>query len=117
MSNIQQEYHDLTGRNYNFYTEKCMETAALQTLNEGGSLGNNREYFKMDDVRISIDNNIHYQLYPKNVLEKDENSIVEIKTSIKLSTSFFPVSELMVLINSSRCCTIPFWNFFISFCR
>ena len=22
MSNIQQEYHDLTGRNYNFYTEK-----------------------------------------------------------------------------------------------
>ena len=44
---VQQEYHDLTGRNYNFYTEKCMETAALQTLNEGGSLGNNKEYFKM----------------------------------------------------------------------
>ena len=43
---VQQEYHDLTGRNYNFYTEKCMETAALQTLNEGGSLGNNKEYFK-----------------------------------------------------------------------
>ena len=43
---VQQEYHDLTGRNYNFYTEKCMETAALQTLNEGGFLGNNKEYFK-----------------------------------------------------------------------
>ena len=42
-----------------------------------------REYFKLDDVRISIDNNIKYKLYPENVPQRDENSIVEIKTSIK----------------------------------
>ena len=42
-----------------------------------------REYFKIDDVRISIDNNISYKLYPENIYEKDESSIVEIKTSIK----------------------------------
>ena len=41
-----------------------------------------REYFKIDDVRISIDNNISYKLYPENIYEKDESSIVEIKTSI-----------------------------------
>ena len=42
-----------------------------------------REYFKIDDVRISIDNNISYKLYPENIYEKGESSIVEIKTSIK----------------------------------
>ena len=42
-----------------------------------------REYFKLGDVRISIDNNIKYKLYPGNVPQRDENSIVEIKTSIK----------------------------------
>ena len=30
-----------------------------------------REYFKLGDVRISIDNNINYQLYPKNVCKKN----------------------------------------------
>ena len=42
-----------------------------------------REYYKIDDVRISIDNNISYKLYPENIYEKDESSVVEIKTSIK----------------------------------
>jgi len=42
-----------------------------------------REYFKLGDVRISIDNNINYQLYKKNVCQRDECSVVEIKTSIK----------------------------------
>ena len=42
-----------------------------------------RQYFKINDVRISIDNNISYKLYPENILEKDLSSIVEIKTSIK----------------------------------
>ena len=37
----------------------------------------------MNDVRISIDNNIKYKLYPENIFEKDFSSIVEIKTSIK----------------------------------
>ena len=42
-----------------------------------------RDYFKMDDVRISIDNNISYKLYPENIYHRDESSIVEIKTSIR----------------------------------
>ena len=42
-----------------------------------------REYFKIDDVRISIDNNISYKLYPQNIYQRDESSIVEIKTSIR----------------------------------
>ena len=42
-----------------------------------------REYFKLDDVRISIDNNIRYKLYPENIYQSDQSSIVEIKTSIR----------------------------------
>ena len=42
-----------------------------------------REYFKLDDVRISIDNNIRYKLYPENIYQIDQSSIVEIKTSIR----------------------------------
>jgi len=42
-----------------------------------------RDYFKMGDVRISIDNNISYRLYTENIYHKDESSIVEIKTSIR----------------------------------
>ena len=42
-----------------------------------------REYFKLDDVRISIDNNINYQLFGVNIYRNDASFIVEIKTSIK----------------------------------
>ena len=42
-----------------------------------------RDYFKKDDVRISIDNNICYKLYTENIYHKDESSIVEIKTSVR----------------------------------
>jgi len=42
-----------------------------------------RDYFKIGDVRISIDNHINYKLYSENVYKEDESSIVEIKTSIK----------------------------------
>ena len=41
------------------------------------------QYFKLNDVRISIDNNICYKLYPGNAFKRDESTIVEIKTSIK----------------------------------
>ena len=37
------DYYDLKGCNYNFYTEKQMELAALKRLNEGGALTNNKE--------------------------------------------------------------------------
>ena len=42
-----------------------------------------RQYFKINDVRISIDNNIVYKLYSHGIFQNDLNSIVEIKTSIK----------------------------------
>ena len=42
-----------------------------------------REYFIIDDVRISIDNNISYKLYLENIYQRDDSSIVEIKTSIR----------------------------------
>ena len=42
-----------------------------------------RQYFKMDDIRVSIDNNIAYKLYSHETFQNDQNSIVEIKTSIK----------------------------------
>ena len=42
-----------------------------------------REYFKIDDIRISIDHNINYILFMNSAATRDENIIVEIKTSIK----------------------------------
>ena len=42
-----------------------------------------REYFKINDVRISIDNNINYKLFDENIQRYVDSSIVEIKTSIK----------------------------------
>ena len=42
-----------------------------------------REYFRINDVRISIDNNIAYKLYSRGVFQNDLDSIVEVKTSIK----------------------------------
>jgi len=43
----------------------------------------NREYFILDDVRVSIDSNINYKKHPYNFFQREESSIVEIKTSIK----------------------------------
>jgi len=42
----------------------------------------NRQYYKIDDVRISIDESIKYSLYSGRELGYDYNSIVELKTSI-----------------------------------
>jgi SPX domain protein involved in polyphosphate accumulation len=41
-----------------------------------------REYSIIDDVRISIDKNLVYESYRNNNVCNDDNSIVEIKTSI-----------------------------------
>jgi len=40
----------------------------------------NREYFQLNDVRIVIDENINYKHFFGNKLERDVDSIVEIKT-------------------------------------
>jgi len=41
-----------------------------------------RQYYQVDDVRISIDENIKYQLFTGRELGHDSNSIVELKASI-----------------------------------
>ena len=43
----------------------------------------NREYYKIDDVRISVDENIEYYLYSGRKLGYDNNSIVELKAPIQ----------------------------------
>ena len=43
----------------------------------------NREYYRIDDVRISVDENIEYYLYSGRKLGYDNNSIVELKASIQ----------------------------------
>ena len=45
-----------------------------------------REYYRIDDVRISIDENIKYTLHTGRALGYDQNSIVELKASIKKNT-------------------------------
>ena len=40
-----------------------------------------REYYKIDDYRVSIDQNIKYNLYNGRDLGQDENCIVEIKAN------------------------------------
>ena len=40
-----------------------------------------REYFIIDDVRISIDQNIIYKNFKTNYYQKDNNCIIELKTS------------------------------------
>ena len=42
-----------------------------------------REYAKINDVRISIDKNISYENFLTNQVYNDSNSIVELKTSIR----------------------------------
>ena len=41
-----------------------------------------REYYQLNDVRITIDNDISYNLYNKDLVKKDLRSIVELKCSI-----------------------------------
>ncbi len=40
-----------------------------------------REYYKIDDVRVTIDNNISYKQYRKDIAFKDPYLIVELKSS------------------------------------
>ena len=41
-----------------------------------------REYFKMDDVRITLDSDIIYELYNSRFVKKDSQIVAELKTSI-----------------------------------
>ena len=57
-----------------------------------------REYFAKDDVRVTYDANINYNLFKKNTKKNDHNIIVELKTSIKKNLNHlikeFPFQEI-----------------------
>jgi SPX domain protein involved in polyphosphate accumulation len=40
----------------------------------------NREYYKKEDIRVTIDTDIYYKLYNKNISKKENQVVVEIKT-------------------------------------
>tara|TARA_B100000886_G_C20423516_1_gene492749 strand:- start:2225 stop:2815 length:591 start_codon:yes stop_codon:yes gene_type:complete len=41
-----------------------------------------REYFKKEDVRITLDYNILYKLYNSKIMKRDEEIVAELKTSM-----------------------------------
>ncbi len=57
-----------------------------------------REYLIINDVRISIDQNIIYKNFKTNYSQKDKNCIIEIKTSIEKNaddlTNQFPFQRI-----------------------
>tara|TARA_B100001059_G_scaffold130972_1_gene131065 strand:+ start:11726 stop:12319 length:594 start_codon:yes stop_codon:yes gene_type:complete len=57
-----------------------------------------REYLRLENVRISIDTNITYRSYDTNFIAKDDRVIAELKTSIKKNmdelTKDFPLERI-----------------------
>ena len=57
-----------------------------------------REYFKMDDVRITLDSDIIYKLYNSSFIKKDLKIVAELKTSINKNldelTEVYPFQEI-----------------------
>ena len=79
-----------------FKTRKIITKDEFEDLKKRGILDNiygtclpnlyvtyEREYAKINDVRISIDKNISYENFLTNQVYNDSNSIVELKTSIR----------------------------------
>ena len=79
-----------------FKTRKIITKDEFEDLKKRGLLDNiygtclpnlyvtyEREYAKINDVRISIDKNISYENFLTNQVYNDSNSIVELKTSIR----------------------------------
>ena len=57
-----------------------------------------REYFAKDDVRVTYDTNINYNLFKKHTKKNDHNIIIELKTSINKNLNHlikeFPFQEI-----------------------
>ena len=79
-----------------FKTRKIINKNDFENLKKNGILDNNygtclpnfyvsyeREYIKINDVRISIDKKISYENFLTNSIFTDTKSIVELKTSIE----------------------------------
>ena len=72
----QQDYYDLSGFNYNFYTEKKIELAAIENLNTGLMLENNRDYFKKHPFKAFDDKFSAFDAY-------NDHYLLEIKRTSK----------------------------------
>jgi len=71
---ISKEYFEEIKNNGYFDQKYGLCTPLLNVLYE-------REYLKKDDIRITIDTNITYSIFNSSLKKKDENVIVELKTS------------------------------------
>ncbi len=58
----------------------------------------NREYYRVGDVRVTVDQNIRYREYKKDIIKKDHNLIVELKTKFNKDldelTQQFPFQKI-----------------------
>ena len=64
----------------------------------------NREYFKMSDVRITLDSNIFYELYNGRFIKKDLRIVAELKTSINKNIDELAEIYLFQEIRFSKYC-------------
>ena len=70
-----------------------------------------REYFKKDDVRITLDSNIFYRLHNTGFIKKDLQIIVELKTSININLDeLFEVYPYQEIRFSKYCNGLELFN-------
>ena len=94
-----------------FKTNKKIHKKYFDNIKERGILDNKyglckpilnvnyiRDYYKKDDVRITLDSNIFYKLYKNNAVKKDFEIVAELKTSINKNLDdlfeIFPYQEI-----------------------
>ena len=94
-----------------FKTNKKIQKRYFDNIKQRGILDNKygvckpilsvnytRDYYKKDDVRITLDSNISYELYKNNTVKKDFEIVAELKTSINKNLDdlfeIFPNQEI-----------------------
>ena len=94
-----------------FKTNKLIDEKYYENIKKNGFFDNKygickpilnvsylREYFKMDDVRITLDSDIIYKLYNSSFIKKDLKIVAELKTSINKNldelTEVYPFQEI-----------------------
>ena len=106
--NLEIKFSSVEGR---YKTKKKVKFEDFEYLKRNGILDNQygvclpklyvsyvREYYLMNDVRITIDKDISYQLFSKKMTINDQNIIIEIKTHFKKDidslTENFPIQRI-----------------------
>ena len=106
--NLEIKFSSVEGR---YKTKKKVKFEDFESLKRNGILDNQygvcfpklyvsyvREYYLINDVRITIDKDISYQLFKKKMIINDPNVIIEIKTHFKKDidslTENFPIQRI-----------------------